>query len=298
MINWKYIEKVREENKDNPNYPKVYWLDYDKHILYVKVGDFEQKGMSVEEARQQFKDNDLFITELDYLLQKNSTISLNSECHVKIKNPTKMKENISVEKANEEIKTEILKIISELELEKSDDVKIQLKNCCLVQKYIVEHNNYNEDIMNEKVAYTPDDIVTLDLYNAVVLHSGVCSSNALMFKKILEQVGVKTEVIGLISNESNGMHASNIVELGGKYYFFDSTLESSIYHSCSKDGNIILCCAGLGKNEYCQYYTPKVVLPDNANDDVKPLPENISENRIPQELVNSFILETKNEKSI
>ena len=119
----------------------------------------------------------------------------------------------------------------------------QLRNCCLVQKYIVEHNTYDEDIMKKKEGYKAEEIVILDLYNAIVLHSGVCTSNALMFKKVLEKVGVKSEVVGLISNDTGGIHASNIVELDGEYYFFDSTLETSIYKSNSKNDGIVLCCA-------------------------------------------------------
>ena len=198
--------------------------------------------------------------------------------------------NNSIENLKIEIEQAINDIIKQLDLKESSDTMIQLRNCCLVQKYIVEHNTYNEDIMKEKDNYKQEEITILDLYNAVVLHNGVCTSNSLMFKKILEKVGVKSEVIGLISNDTGRMHASNIVELDGQYYFFDSTLETTIYKANSIDGSIILCCAGLGKNEYCQFYTPKVVLPDNPTDNVKPVPENISEYRIPPDIVNDLII--------
>lgn len=198
--------------------------------------------------------------------------------------------NNSIENIKIEIEQAINDIIKQLDLKESSDTMSQLRNCCLVQKYIVEHNAYNEDIMKEKDNYKQEEITILDLYNAVVLHNGVCTSNSLMFKKILEKVGVKSEVIGLISNDTGRMHASNIVELDGQYYFFDSTLETTIYKANSMDGSIILCCAGLGKNEYCQFYTPKVVLPDNPTDNVKPVPENISEYRIPPDIVNDLII--------
>lgn len=200
--------------------------------------------------------------------------------------------SVSIEQIKYEINKAIDKIIKQLDLQESNDVMNQLRNCCLVQKYIVEHNTYDEDIMKKKEGYKAEEIVILDLYNAIVLHSGVCTSNALMFKKVLEKVGVKSEVVGLISNDTGGIHASNIVELDGEYYFFDSTLETSIYKSNSKNDGIVLCCAGLGKNEYCQFYTPKVVLPDDPTDNVKPLPEKISEYRIPPEIVNSFIIDS------
>ena len=198
--------------------------------------------------------------------------------------------NNSIENIKIEIEQAINDIIKQLDLKESSDIMIQLRNCCLVQKYIVEHNTYNEDIMKEKDNYKLEEISILDLYNAVVLHNGVCTSNSLMFKKILEKVGVKSEVIGLISNDTGSMHAANIVELDGRYYFFDSTLETIIYKANSIDGSIILCCAGLGKNDYCQFYTPKVVLPDNATDNVRPVPENISEYRIPFDIVNNLII--------
>ena len=40
----------------------------------------------------------------------------------------------------------------------------QLRNCCLVQKYIVEHNTYDEDIMKKKEGYKPEEIVIIDLF--------------------------------------------------------------------------------------------------------------------------------------
>lgn len=102
-----------------------------------------------------------------------------------------------------------------------------------------------------------------------------------MFKEILKRVGIKVEVIGLLSNENGAEHAANIVELDGMYYFFDTTLESTIYHENSQytDGKILLCCAGLGIEDYCPYYTPLVVLPSNALDPVRELPENMATSR-------------------
>ena len=209
------------------------------------------------------------------------------------KNDSKKEESVNLSLSREIIieQTEqaIHDIIKELGLEESDDVMIQLKNCCLLQKYIVEHNDFDKSIVDEKESYDTDDLVIRDLYNGVVLHNGVCMTNAIMFKNILQRVGVNVEILGLISNDTNVMHASNIVELDGEYYFFDSTLEKSIYDENSQDGEFYLCAAGLGKNEYCSIYTPEVMLPDDPNGKVLPLPENISDYRIPSDVVNSLI---------
>lgn len=80
--------------------------------------------------------------------------------------------SVSIEQIKYEINKAIDKIIKQLDLQESNDVMDQLRNCCLVQKYIVEHNTYDEDIMKKKEGYKAEEIVILDLYNAIVLHSG------------------------------------------------------------------------------------------------------------------------------
>ena len=205
--------------------------------------------------------------------------------------PKKTGKRPNIEMMKIEIEQSIDEVVRELGLCESDDAIEQLRNCCLVQKYIIEHNNYDNNIMAEKETYSDEEIAIIDLYNAVVLHNGVCSSNSLMFKKILERVGQKVEVVGLISNQSGAMHASNLALLDGKYYFFDSTLDSRIYEENKQESNgeLLLCCAGLGKEDYCKYYTPQVILPESALDNILPLPDNISEGRIPFDLVNNLI---------
>ena len=245
----------------------------------------DKKGANGEDLYEIIDENGEIHSMVPSLFDKDESIIENVTNQTNLANNNNSIENIKIE-----IEQAINDIIKQLDLKESSDIMIQLRNCCLVQKYIVEHNTYNEDIMKEKDNYKLEEISILDLYNAVVLHNGVCTSNSLMFKKILEKVGVKSEVIGLISNDTGSMHASNIVELDGQYYFFDSTLETTIYKANSMDGSIILCCAGLGKNEYCQFYAPKVVLPDNPTDNVKPVPKNISEYRIPSDIVNSLII--------
>lgn len=244
----------------------------------------DKKGANGEDLYEIIDENGEIHLMVPSLFDKDESIIENVNNQTNLANNNNSIENIKIE-----IEQAINDIIKQLDLKESSDTMIQLRNCCLVQKYIVEHNTYNEDIMKEKDNYKQEEITILDLYNAVVLHNGVCTSNSLMFKKILEKVGVKSEVIGLISNDTGSMHASNIVELDRQYYFFDSTLETSIYKANSMDGNLILCCAGLGKNEYCQFYSPQVVLPDNPLDDIKKIPDNIASNRIPINIVNNLI---------
>ena len=68
-----YLENVRLMNKNNPNYPKLRWID-DK--LEVVIGDQVFVGL-VQEMLDKFKDYPYFLAEYHYLLEKNDFISYN-----------------------------------------------------------------------------------------------------------------------------------------------------------------------------------------------------------------------------
>ena len=285
------VLEIREQNRDNPNYPSIYWAD--NGLINVKIGSVEAYNITPDEAYKRFKDNDFFIVELGDLLSKKSENPFRSKELQKL-DDSKVEDNTSIERLKETIESKLDEIIGKLGLEKYNDAMTQLKNCCLIQKYIVENNKLDLDSINNLDDYSDEDNAVVSLYNAVVMHRGIPSSNALMFKKLAEKVGEKAEVVALTSNENGAKHAANLVELDDENYFFDSSLESTIYDS-NKDktnGELILCCAGLGLETYSEYYSPQVILPDSPLDTVKPLPDNISEHDIPGDIINSMITQT------
>lgn len=288
MANMKELIEIRNENKGNPNYPSIYWID--KYRLHLRIGEFERNDMTVEEVIEKFRDNKFVMTELAFLLE-TKVKQLNLLNPSNIENEAFLSDRVSG--IEFEIKEKINEIIFELGLKKSNDVMTQLRNCCLVHKYIVEHVEYKDSIMKEKENLDPNvNIRTMDLYNALIKNVGVCSSNSIMFQEILRKIGVKVECVGLVSKDDMGHHMANLVELNGEYYFFDTTLEAYIFEEHRKKGHdLVLCCAGLGTREYCQFYEPKVIMPIDPNDSVKEIPTNISESRIPQILVNEQITE-------
>ena len=290
MVKWEDVERQREENKENPNYPSVYWTNWDERKLHVKIGDYVNDDLTVEEAIQLFGDNPLFMVEFNFLLQtREETERFDERMDPRRKSVNQLPDGLTMESILLQIEEKIDEIIRELHLEPSDDINVQLKNCCLVQKYIVEHIEYQERIMEDKTMMADENIRILDLYNAAIHHVGVCSSNSILFQEILRRIGMKVECVALESSEG-GFHMANLVELGGQYYFFDSTLERSIYEDHMDDGKgLVLCCAALGKSEYCPFYTPKAVMPDNPMDQVRDVPSNIAEERIPAVVVNTVV---------
>ena len=282
------VLELRAANMGNPNYPSIYWVD--DGLIDVKIGNMEANGITPDEAYKRFKDNDFFIVELGDLLSKKADNPFRSK-ELQRLDDTKVEEDLNIESLREKINTKLDEIIGKLGLEKYNDAMTQLKNCCLIQKYIVENNIFDMDALLKNDNYSDDEHAILDLYNAVVKHKGIPTSNALMFKKLAEKVGEKVEVVGLTSNENGALHAANLVELDDENYFFDTTLESTIYDN-NKDktnGELVLCCAGLGLETYSEYYSPQVILPDNPLDEAKPLPDNISVHDIPGDIVNSMI---------
>lgn len=78
-ITWEQISKIRENNIDNPNYPHVFWMNVDDNILYVKVGDYENKAISPKEAIELFGTNELFVAEYNFLMRPTSGILVKSK---------------------------------------------------------------------------------------------------------------------------------------------------------------------------------------------------------------------------
>lgn len=199
-----------------------------------------------------------------------------------------------IEKIRQENEAAMNQIINSLGLKSSEDPMEQLQNCCRLQAYMAENNRYNNNVMEEKETYSENHLVDIDLHNALVKKSGVCTSNSLMFQSILSKLGISVESVGL-RVEPDSFHMANIVLIYGEWYFFDTTLEATI-RSDNIDKELLLCCAGLGSEDYCKFYTPRCIV---RKDGLLDLPENISKERIPFAVVNGFFDQpTTGEKSI
>lgn len=63
------------------------------------------------------------------------------------------------------------------------------------------------------------------IYNVFLKHNAVCAGFAKASNVIFQNIGIKS--YGILG-ESTGPHMWNVVELDGKYYYFDSTVATSI----------------------------------------------------------------------
>ena len=184
------------------------------------------------------------------------------------------------------IDAKIDEIINELDLYKTNDPYQQLDMCCRVQKYIIMHNYYDESMIGKKRGATFEETYMNDLYNALIYNNAICTSNSAEFKEILSRIGLDVKNV-FMACDNNESHMCNIVNIGGEYYYFDPTLEKTIYDSdIYNHDNIVLFCAGMGKEDYEQYYKPIGVMDDNFGSDILEMPNNMATKSIPFEMIN------------
>lgn len=62
-------------------------------------------------------------------------------------------------------------------------------------------------------------------YSALIKRSGVCSAFAKASQLIFQNIGIESH---LVTGDSTGPHMWNMVKIDGKYYFYDSTVASSL----------------------------------------------------------------------
>lgn len=196
--------------------------------------------------------------------------------------------NIEKQRAIEEKTRQIIGLLG---VKKSFRLLNQLASALKLYKYIFQKNDSNFAISIPEVKSKDKNEVYLnDLYLGLTHNPGLPSTNTITYKHLLMHSIAESEVVLLKSKNSGDIHLSNIVKLGKEYYFFDPTLERSIYDDDTWEENKgTLCCAALGKNDdYFKLYEPLGVLPDNMNSELKPLPENIAEESMSKNLVNEI----------
>lgn len=182
-------------------------------------------------------------------------------------------------------------IINLLGVKKSFRLLNQLASALKLYKYVFQKNdsNFAKGIPEVK-SKDKNDVYLNDLYLGLTRNPGLPSTNTITYKHLLMHSIAESEVVLMKSKESGSLHLSNIVKLGKEYYFFDPTLEKSIFDDDTWGENKgTLCCAALGKNDdYFRLYTPVGILPNDMNMGLKPLPENIAEESMSKNLVNEI----------
>lgn len=182
-------------------------------------------------------------------------------------------------------------VLSLLGVKKSFRVLNQLASAIKLYKYTFQKINPGFARTMQDTEFSDGNSRYLqELYMGLTGNPGFPTTNAILFKHLLMHSIAEAEVVVLKSTQSGKLHVANIVKLGKEYYYFDPTLERSIFDDDTWEENRgTLCCAALGKNDdYFKLYTPIGILPDSMSNQLEPLPYNIADDSMSKDLVNEI----------
>lgn len=178
-----------------------------------------------------------------------------------------------------EVSDKIDSIIRKLNLEKSDDNNTQLKNACKLVEYLSLRNK------NKKVELIDTSDLKLNELYIGLSDSDDSVANAYLFAEILKKVNMDVLCV-IVEDKEDIIHVANLVWIDGFYYYFDLSIERSISND-RKTKNFVLCCSGIGRNNYEKFFKPLSIL--NIEDDEKiELPDNISKDDLDFYTLNSI----------
>jgi len=109
-----------------------------------------------------------------------------------------------------------------------------------------------------------------------------------MFNHLLSAIGMNSKVV-ILKSKKGGIHAATLVELEDKYYYFDTTIERTLFEmQVNNPKKFLFGFVGMGQNEYYEYYSPVGVMPENINDNLLPLPSMVSHYSVPKDIIHSM----------
>lgn len=199
-----------------------------------------------------------------------------------------MNSKISKQEKKKLIENRSMQILRFLNLRvKNSNIVDQLGIVLRLYKYVVQ-NVFPEEQEYRNVSENTKQEEYLDnLYKGVMRNPGDQTTNAILFNHLLYMKGFDTHII--LARSKNGIpHVANIARIGKEYFFFDPTLERSIYEEQGENPDeLLFCCAALGKEDFNKFYIPVEVLNDDLDKPAVPFPTAMAEESMPRQLIES-----------
>ena len=193
--------------------------------------------------------------------------------------------NIDQLSATFQIEDKINEIIEKLKLVKPENEETQLLNASKLQMYLATLDEKGEAIK----ANIGSSVTTSELFDGLMNGKTDSIINAYIFSEILNKVG--NDVLNVALKDENGVYyIANLVLIGDDYYYFDVTLERSVFiENGGEIENFVLCCGALGRGSYEQFFKPLCLIDFHDKLKENKLPENIARLDIDIDLVNKLI---------
>ncbi len=193
---------------------------------------------------------------------------------------------IDKHKAIESKVAEIIKFLGLTPLKSDEDMAKQLENALKIHKYIAQNSSYNSKIMKDKEKMTAEEGYTEELYNGFIRGEGICTTDAIMFKYLLSQIGMKADMVMLFAKDRIAAHTATLVEIDGEKYYFDTTQERRMNAQSKEDFHFYF--AGFGSELYEQLYTAIGIFPDELKGNIQKLPSNIAQKNISRVVIDGI----------
>jgi hypothetical protein len=184
-----------------------------------------------------------------------------------------------------QIEDRINEIIEKLGLVKPENEETQLLNAAKLQMYLATLDE-NGEIIKANIG---SSVTTSELFDGLMNGKTDSIVNAYIFSEILNKVGNKVLNVAL-KDENGEYYIANLVLIGDDYFYFDVTLERSVFMENGGElNNFVLCCGALGRGSYEQFFKPLCLIDFHDKLKENKLPENIAKLDIDIDLVNKLI---------
>ena len=208
-----------------------------------------------------------------------------------------MKKNKTSIEKKKIIENKSMQILRFLNLsKKNSNIIEQLEIILKIYKYVVQNIHPESKYEQSNISNTKEEEYLHNLYIGLIDNPGLSVTNSILFKHLLYMKGFESYII-LSKSRSGSLHISNLVKVGKEFFYFDTTLERSIFEEQAiNEDDMLFCCAALGKEEYSKFYKPFQILLNNfKKNSMKIMPENISEESMPRHLIESIVKIIPNE---
>ena len=176
-------------------------------------------------------------------------------------------------------------ITNYLKLSAPETTEDQLVNACKLHMYLATVNYLSDDLKDCIKSVVSKN----EIYQNIVDNKVDSIINAYLFSEILNRLGNKVLNVALI-DENNEYYIANLVLINDDYYYFDVTLEHTVFlENGGELKNFVLCCGALGKGSYEQFFKPVSLVDFHGNNNSNELPSNIARLDIDIDLVNKLI---------
>lgn len=161
-----------------------------------------------------------------------------------------------------------------------------LERCIRIYKYVVQNIDTSLSEMQPN-SNDLDSSYTDELYKGLMQNSGLPTTTSIVLKHLLENAGIES-VIVILKSRTGGKHVSTIVKLeDNKYYYFDPTLERSIFEEqAGTPEELYLYSAAVGSEEYEKMYKPTKVIA--SKEQTSEIMNNMADKSLSKFLVNSI----------